>query len=94
MGVPKQVTPLLVKLATTLNVEVSGVAPALVAMKEGIFPIPEFVGRPIASFVRLQENMAPGTLLVNTIEGTVVPAQYVWLATALTCGFGLTVIVN
>ena len=75
MGVPKQVTPLFVKLATTLKVEVNGVVPALVAVKEGTFPIPEFPGRPMASFVRLQENIAPGMLLVNTTDGTVAPAQ-------------------
>ena len=55
IGVPVHVTPLLVKLATTLNVEVSGVPPALVAVNEGTLPVPAVPGRPIASAVRLQE---------------------------------------
>ena len=91
IGVPVQVIPLFVKLATTLKVEVSGAVPAFVAVKEGTFPVPELAPSPIASFVRLQEKTAPGTLLVNTTEGTVEPAQYVWLAIASTCGVGFTV---
>ena len=70
-----QVTPLFVKLATTLKVEVNGVVPALVAVNEGIFPVPELVPNPIASFVRLQEYVAPGMLPEKTIDGTVAPAQ-------------------
>jgi hypothetical protein len=48
MGVPIQVTPLLVKEALTVKVEVNGVFPALVAMKEGMLPVPEVGARPIA----------------------------------------------
>ena len=77
MGVPVQVTPLLIKVATTLKVEVSGVPPVLVAVNVGTGPLPELTPRPIASFVRDQEKLAPGTLLVNMMEGTEAPAQYV-----------------
>ena len=70
-----QVTPLFVKEATALNVEVSGVAPAFVAVNAGTFPVPLFVPNPIASFVLDQAKVAPGTLLVNTTDGTGNPAQ-------------------
>ena len=77
MGVPVQVTPLLVKDATALNVAISGVVPLLVAVNAGILPVPLLVPRPIASFVRDHENVAPGILLLKTTEGTEAPAQYV-----------------
>ncbi len=66
----------------------------MVAVKAGTGPVPLFVPSPIASFVRDQLNTAPGIGLVNTTEGTDEPVQYVWLATALTLGTGLTVMVN
>ena len=55
IGVPVQVTPLLVKLAVTVNVEVRGVPPAFVAVNEGTLPVPEVPGSPMASPVRLHE---------------------------------------
>lgn len=94
MGVPVQVTPLFVNVATTLKVAVSGAVVAFVAVKAGTLPVPLFEPRPMASAVRDQEKTAPGVLLVKTIDGTLEPAQYVWLATALTFGTGFTVTVN
>ena len=72
---PVHVTPLLVNVATTLNVDEIGVMPGFVAIKDGTLPVPESGANPIAPAVLLQENTAPGTLLVNTTEGTVAPAQ-------------------
>lgn len=71
-----------------------GVIPALVAVKEGTLPVPESGANPIAPAVLLHEKVAPGTLLPNTTEGTMAPAQYVILATGFTVGFGLIVMVN
>ena len=73
---------------------VSGVTPAFVAVNEGTLPLPLLAPRPIASFVRDQEKVAPGTLLVNTMDGTDKPIQWVWFATVLIFGTGFTVIVN
>ena len=81
-------------MATTEKVAVSGVLPAFAAVKEGTFPVPLFTPKPMASLVRDQEKVAPGTLLVNTTDGTVAPTQYAMLATAFTVGFGLIVMVN
>ena len=75
IGVPVQVTPLLVKLATTLKVDVSGAPPAFVAVNVGTLPVPAVVPSPIASLVRLHEKVAPATLLENTIDGTDDPEQ-------------------
>lgn len=86
--------PLFVNEATTLNVLVSGVVPALVDVKAGTLPVPLVTPKPIASLVRDQEKIAPGVLLVNTTDGTATPEQYVRLATALTCGTGFTVIIK
>ena len=77
IGALEHVTPLLVKVATTVNVEVSGVIPALVAVKEGTLPVPAKGARPIAWLVLDQEYVAPGIFPVNTTDGTVDPAQYV-----------------
>lgn len=85
---------MLLKEATTLNVLVSGVVPALAAVNAGMLPVPLFTARPIASFVRDQEKVAPGVLLAKTIDGTAAPVQTVWLATVLTFGTGFTVMVN
>lgn len=92
MGALLQVTPLLVIEDTTENVEVIGPVPALVATKDGILPVPEVAPKPISGVgtVRLQVNVAPGVVLLKTMEGTVAPAQYVWLATPAILGVGLT----
>jgi hypothetical protein len=89
-----QVTPLFVNDATALNVAVSGVIPALVAVNAGTFPVPELPANPIASLVLDQVNVAPGTLLLKTTDGTDAPAQTVMLLTGFMVGTGLTVIVN
>ena len=48
---PVQVTPLLVKLAVTLKVEVKGVVPEFVDVKAGTGPVPLNGASPIASEV-------------------------------------------
>jgi len=94
IGVPVQETPLFVYVATTVNVLVTGAFVALAAVNAGTLPAPLVGARPMACAVRDQENVVPGTLLVNTTDGTAAPLQYVALATAFTVGTGFTVIVN
>jgi hypothetical protein len=69
-----------------------GVIPALVAVNEGTFPIP-FAPSPIAVLLLIQENVAPGTLLVNVVAGTMAPAQTTILAGTVTVAVGFTVMV-
>lgn len=75
IGVPVQVNPPLVYEGVTVNVEVTGVVPALAAVNEGTLAVPEFTPSPIASVVLLQVYTAPGILPAKTIEGTTAPAQ-------------------
>ena len=89
-----QVTPLLVYDATTVNTLVTGALVALVVVNEGTFPLPLVAPKPMASAVRDQAKVAPGTLLVKTTDAAFAPTQYVELATASTLGTGLTVMVN
>ena len=65
------------KVATTEKVEVIGAPDVLVAVNAGTFPIPEVGANPISGegTVLDHENTAPGVLLVNTIDGTLEPAQ-------------------
>jgi hypothetical protein len=93
-GAPEQVTPLLVNEAVTVKVAVTGAVVVLEAVKAGTLPTPLVVARPIVCAVRDHEKVAPGTLLVNTTEGTAAPLQCVWLATGVTDGIGFTVIVK
>src|SRR5262249_893156 len=51
----------------------------------------EVAANPMASFVRDQEKVAPGTRLSKLIDDTLSPAQTVLLATVVTVGRGLTV---
>lgn len=79
IGALVQVTPLLVKVATTLNVDVIGAVLVLVAVKEGTLPVPAVGANPISGVgtVLDQVKTAPVALLVKTMEGTTEPAQYV-----------------
>ena len=73
-------------VATTVNVDVNGTVPAFVAVNDGIFPVPLVAVIPIASFVLLQENVEPGILLLNTIDGTSELMQYDLFVTGSTLG--------
>lgn len=94
VGGPVHLTPLFSNVAVTVKVDVKGVLPELVAVNEGTFPEPAVGTKPIDSGVLVQEKVDPGTLLVNTVSGTVAPAQKVRFGTGFTVGFGLMVIVN
>ena len=72
--------------ATTVNMDVNGMVPAFVAVKEGIFPVPLVAAIPIASFVLLQDYVEPDILLLNTIDGTFEPTQYTLSVTGSTIG--------
>lgn len=90
IGVPVQVAPLAVKVATTVKVLVSGAVPAFVAVKAGMLPVPLVAAKPMASPVRVQESMAPAVLLDNAVSGTALPTQWTLLVTAFTLGTGFT----
>ena len=89
-GVLVQVTPLAVLDATTVKVLVSGAVVALAAVKAGTLPVPDVVAKPIASLVRDQVKIAPGTELLNVILGTVALAHCTTLATEFIVGTAVT----
>ena len=68
IGVPTQLTPLLVNVGVTVMVAVTGVKPALVATNVGIFPEP-LAAMPIDGVLLTQLNVIvpPVAGLLNTI---------------------------
>jgi hypothetical protein len=76
----------------TTIVATSGDIPALFAANGGMLPLP-LADRPIEgrSFVHVKVVVPPVLLVVNEISEVKPPAQTTWLATAFTCGVGLTV---
>ena len=84
------VHPLMV--AVTLTVVVIGDDPALLAVNDGIVPVPE-IPKPISLLlVQLNVGVPPVAEVVKTKPELLEPAQDVWLPIASTVGFGFTVI--
>ena len=77
IGALVQLTPPFVYVAVTVNTELIGALPALVAINVGTPPTPMVGIAPIGTLVRVQLKTTPGTLLVKLIAGTLAPAQYV-----------------
>jgi hypothetical protein len=73
-------------------VEVIGDEVALVAVNEGVFPVP-LAARPIAVLLFVHAKVAPVTGLVNADAATEPPLHTVILAGTTTVGVGLIVIV-
>lgn len=55
-------------------VEVTGVIPALVAVKAGVLPLP-LAPKPMVVFELVQLNDPPAGVLAKALAGTVEPAQ-------------------
>lgn len=66
------------------------VAPVLVAVNEGMSPVP-LAPRPIAVLLFVHAKVVPETRLVTGVNGAVAPLQKPWSAIAVTVGVGLTV---
>lgn len=75
IGALVQVTPLLLYVATTVKVAVSGPVVLLTPTKDGIGPVPDTGPRPISSPLLLQVYTAAGTLLVKKVGGILPLAQ-------------------
>lgn len=73
-----------------LMVDVIGVVPGLVAVNDGIFPLPD-VANPMAALLLVQVYVVPATLLPNAGTFTVLCGQTSILVMAVTLGKGLTV---
>ena len=93
IGVPVQVTPLLVNVGVTVIVATTGAVPVLIAVKLGMFPVPA-AARPILVLLFVQLYTVPAALPVKVTAAVGAPLHTAWLATALTVGTGFTVIVK
>jgi hypothetical protein len=71
---------------------VFGAIPVLVAVNEGIFPVPDAVS-PMAGSLFTHTNVVPApTGLLMVVTGTLIVLQKTWSATGSTVGVGLTMI--
>jgi hypothetical protein len=86
IGVPGQ--PFAV--GVTVMVATTGTVPALIAVNDGIGPVP-FAPSPIEGSLLVQLKTVPATDPENGIATVVCPAQYETLVTGFTFGIGLTV---
>jgi hypothetical protein len=91
---PVQVTPALVKLAVTVIVAVTGALVVFIAVKLAILPLP-LAANPTEGvlFVQLCTSVPPVAVLLKVIAVVDALLHTTWLATELTIGIGLTVIV-
>jgi len=69
-----------------------GAAPAFVARKAAMFPVPE-AANPKAVLLFVQVNVPPAGVLAKLVAGIVAPLQTVMFDGMVTVGVGLTVIV-
>jgi len=90
---PVQVVAPFVNEGVTVMVPLMGARPVLVAVNEAMLPVP-LAARPIAVLEFVQVKVVPAVGLPNVTAVVAVPAQIVWLATALTVGLGFTVMVK
>ena len=88
-GVPTQ--PLAV--GVTVMVAITVTVLALVAVKEGMSPVP-LPASPMDGVLLTHAKVVPATGPATGINEVVAPLQYVTLLIALTVGVGLTVMVN
>ena len=93
IGIPTQLTPLLVNVGVTVTVAVTGDNVLFVAMNDDILPVP-LVPIPIdaSEFVQLNTRVPPVAGLLKTIALVDDPLHNTWLATAFTVAIGFTVI--
>ena len=95
IGIPTQLTPLLVNVGVTVMLAVTGNKVLFVAINEGIFPTP-VAAKPIdgAEFVQLNTVVPPVAVVLKFIALVDAPLHKTWLVTAFTIADGFTVIVN
>lgn len=95
--VPVHVMPALLYTGVTVMIAVTGAKPVFTAVKLGILPVP-LAANPMdgALLVHAKDNAPVGPVvgLVKLISAVGDPLHNTWLATGLTIGLGLTVIVN
>lgn len=77
----------------TVIVAVTGAAPELVAVNDGMFPLPE-AARPMPALSLVQLNVVPPTAPEKLTAAVVAPLHKVWSAGSTTFGVGCTVMVN
>ena len=78
-----------------MNVELMGTLYVLVALKEGMSPVPEGEASPTSLIVCDQLYWVPVTIdPVNVIAFTVLPEQTVILGIVFKVGVGLTMMLN
>lgn len=89
---PVQVTPPLVKLGVMVKVTVTGAVVVLVSEPPILFPVPlAAIPVTVALLSRVQANVVPGTLLVNTIVVMALPEHIACdTGVAMALGIGLT----
>jgi hypothetical protein len=93
-GVPTQLTPPLVNVGVTVIVAVTGAVVVFVAVKLGIFPVPDATSPMlVVLFVQLYTIVPPVVGLVNVTAVLGLLLQSTWLATAVTVAVGFTVYV-
>ena len=80
-------------LGVTVMVAVTGVAPALVALKPAILPLP-LAARPMVVLLLVQLYVVPATGPLKLMGTVWIPLHNDWFSTALTTGVGFTKMVN
>jgi hypothetical protein len=75
----------------TMTLAVSGVAPAFIAVKEAILPVPD-APRPMPGSVLVQPYVVPLTAPLKFTAVEAMPLHNTWLVGAVTVGVGFTVI--
>lgn len=83
----------MVNCGVTVIVAVTGVDPALVAVKPAMFPVP-LAPRPIEVLLFVQLYTVPATAPVKLTAVVSVPVHNTWSAGSTTVGVGLTVYVK
>jgi len=94
-AVPEQFAPPFEKVGVTVILAVIGAVPALVAVKEAMFPVP-FAARLIDVLSLVQEYVVvpPDRSVENVTALVGLLLQTTWSEGSLTCADGLTVMVN
>jgi hypothetical protein len=78
-------------LGVTVMVAVTGTVVKLVAVKDGILPVP-LAASPMDVVLFVQLYVYPGTELLKFTAAVLLPEQTVWLTTAFTSGVAYTLI--
>ena len=93
VGVPEQVTPLLVYEGVMVRVATAGTPPVFTAVNEAMLPDP-VAARPMLALLLVQLYTVPGTAPAKLTAVVAAPLQRVWFATAFAVGVGFTVMLN